>query len=437
MTTLHQRLTLFYVLLLLLRLTATGQDDSSLTFSREAAIESAVRNNPELSVAALEIERAKSRLRWAGRLENPELELSSSTDQFGLNEDEGSFEIAFSQRFPVTSRLRDEKTVRKHDVDLAEIEFQVRQRQLAYEVDKAALTLLATERKALLQSQLIELNKGIVTFMANRVELGEMSPLDVTQASLNGQLLDQELGTARAAITDARSRLQKLLGTDPDQTVSISDSLVLSPEAPSSSIDLNAVLQNRPDYASLLAFGDLGRAQLSLATAQRWDDISVKLFASRELAQDAPEGLERNTFAGIGLSIPLPLRNRNEQAIEEAKIDIEKARRARGAKMFEIHSELRAALKAREAAHQLALSASGEALELAKKNFNDFKAAQQTGQASLLQVQQAQTQLLQLENSALEFQKNYHITETEVRFIAGTYPIPQVPAYTNDNSNKK
>jgi cobalt-zinc-cadmium efflux system outer membrane protein len=187
----------------------------------------------------------------------------------------------------------------------------------------------------------------------------------------------------------------------------------------------------------LLAFGDLGRAQLSLATAQRWDDISVKLFASRELAQDAPEGLERNTFAGIGLSIPLPLRNRNEQAIEEAKIDIEKARRARGAKMFEIHSELRAALKAREAAHQLALSASGEALELAKKNFNDFKAAQQTGQASLLQVQQAQTQLLQLENSALEFQKNYHITETEVRFIAGTYPIPQVPAYTNDNSNKK
>ena len=194
MTTLHQRLTLFYVLLLFPSLTATGQDVSSLTFSREAAIESAVRNNPELSVAALEIERAKLRLRWAGRFENPELELSSSTDQFGLNEDEGSIEIAFSQRFPVTSRLRDEKIVRKHDVELAEIEFQVRQRQLAYEVDKAALTLLATERKALLQSQLIELNKGIVTFMANRVELGEMSPLDVTQASLNGQLLDQELG---------------------------------------------------------------------------------------------------------------------------------------------------------------------------------------------------------------------------------------------------
>ncbi len=437
MTTIHRRLTLTYLLFLLLRLTATGQDESILTFSREAAIESAVRNNPELSVAALEIERAKSRLRWAGRLENPELELSSSTDQFGLNEDEGEIEIAFSQRFPVTSRLRDEKTARKHDVELAEIEFAIRQRQLAYEVDKAALMLLAAERKVQLQSKLIELNREIVTFMTSRVKLGEISALDATQASLNGQLLDQELGTARAAITSARSRLQQLLGVDPDSSVSISDSLVLSQDPPDSSIDLNAVLQNRPDYASLLTLSDLGRAQLGLAMAQRWDDIAVKIFVTRELAQDAPEGLERNTFAGIGLSIPLPLRNRNEQAIEEAKIEIEKARRARGAKMFEIHSELRAALKAREAAHELSLSAGGEALELAKKNFIDFKAAQQTGQASLLQVQQAQTQLLQLENSALEFQTNYHITETEVRFIAGTYPLPQPSAYTNDNYNKK
>ena len=81
--------------------------------TRDAAILEAVTKNPELGVAMIEIARAKSRLRWAGKLDNPELELSGSTDQLGANEGESTAEIALSQRFPITSRLRDEKNVRR------------------------------------------------------------------------------------------------------------------------------------------------------------------------------------------------------------------------------------------------------------------------------------------------------------------------------------
>ena len=158
--------------------------------------------------------------------------------------------------------------------------------------------------------------------------------------------------------------------------------------------------------------------------AQRWDDIAVKVFAERERVNDEPGGLERNSLIGIGISIPLPLRNRNEEAIENAKIDIEKARRARGAKAFEIHSDLRKALAARKAAYDLVKKAEEGALPLAKKNFEEFRAAQLNGQASLLQVQQAQAQLLQLETSTLALRNNYHLLDAEVRFLAGTYPIP-------------
>jgi outer membrane protein TolC len=61
---------------------------------------------------------------------------------------------------------------------------------------------------------------------------------------------------------------------------------------------------------------------------------------------------------------------------------------------------------------------------MAKKNFENFRAAQQNGQASLLQVQQAQAQLLQLETSTLALRNSYLLLDAEVRFIAGTYPIP-------------
>src|SRR5690606_1942084 len=122
---------------------------------------------------------------------------------------------------------------------------------------------------------------------------------------------------------------------------------------------------------------------------------------------DAPEGLERNTIVGISLAIPLPLWDRNEEAIDDALIEREKVRRTLQAAVFQLESDLRAALDARKAAYTLARAANGEVPRLAQATFEDFQTAQQSGQATLLQVQQAQEQLVELENSALELMEDY------------------------------
>jgi len=410
---------------------------SAVGLGRDAAIEAALANNLELRVAALEIDRAHSRLRWAGRLSNPELELSGASDFIGEDEDEGGFEIAFSQRFPITSRLKDEKEVRRRDVDIAEIEFRIRQRQLAFEVEKAWIALRAARRSEQASSRLLEVNADISEFLTGRVEVGEASPLDVAQAALNGELLKQQSGKARSAVASAAARLKQLIGSAQDAELGIEEGARFPDSAPPASLEMGAVLRNRPDYSLLLRSEDLGDAQLKLAMAQRWDDIAVRVFLQRDSSVDEPVGIDRNTFAGLGVSIPLPLRNKNQQAIEEAKIDIEKARRARAAKMFSIHSELLRALQARLAAYKLASSARADALPLAMKNLDEFKAAQQNGQASLLQVQQAQSQLLQLENAALDLQKNYDLLDAEVRFLAGTYPIPEADSVSRLGRSSK
>ena len=59
--------------------------------------------NPDLAAARLRIGEALGRSSQAGRLPNPELETSfEHNPQFR----EGKLEIGFSQRFPVTGRLR-------------------------------------------------------------------------------------------------------------------------------------------------------------------------------------------------------------------------------------------------------------------------------------------------------------------------------------------
>ena len=406
-------------------LTFSSITGSAAPLTREAAIKSALTNNLELKVAALEIDRAKSKLRWSGRLSNPEIELSQSDDFIGENEDEGEFELAFSQRFPITSRLADEKEVRHRDVELAEIEYHIRQRQLAFEVEKSWLALSAARRSETATASLIKLNQEVNDFLTDRAKVGEASSLDVMQSAINGKLLEQELGIAKAASAETASKLKQLVGADPTKALNIATSFTFPKSAPPASIKLETVFKNRPDYTRLLTSEDLGQSQLKLAMSQRWDDLAVKVFFQHERSIDEPEGIDRNSLLGVGVSIPLPLRDKNEQAIEEAELDIEKARRARDAKMFSIHSELRRVLEARSAAYKLAKAAREEALPLAKKNLAEFKTAQQNGQASLLQVQQAQSQLSQLESAAIQLQESYELLNAEVRFVAGTYPIPE------------
>ncbi len=387
------------------------------------AIAIALKNNPDLKVAELEIARANSRVRWSGRLDNPELEVTAADDAIGLGDDERTLEVAFSQSFPLTSRLRDETGVRRAQVLLAEAEIAERRRQLAYEVDQASTLLMVSRAKLSVSQKLVQLNTEIVDFMRPLVEKGEASPLDVTQVELTNRSLQQNIGSLKNAERQQALHLAKLLGIDPKTEVRIKRGLQLPLTQPTPAKLSNAELfRRRPDHLLTLAQHDVAQAEALLADAGRWEDISLKVFVEREQAVDAPDGLERNTFTGIGVSIPLPIRQRNEDAIEQARIDIEVAEKSRTAREFNIRSEYEAALHAARDAHALAAEASGTVIELAEKNLADFRTTYEQGQASLLQVQRAQEQLLELHNASLGFVEDYHLSEARLRFVTGNYP---------------
>ncbi|MEQ1840169.1 MAG: TolC family protein, partial [Verrucomicrobiales bacterium] len=175
----------FTILLTLATLLLAGlpviRAEDAVSLARDKAISLAFANHRELKIAALEIKRASSRVQWSGRLENPELELSASDDGVGLDEGEGNYEIAFSQRFPLTAKLKKETSLRRYQVILAEAEIAERRREIAGEVDRAVVELLATREKILLGREGITLNKEIVTFLEKKAKLGEASKLDVIQ----------------------------------------------------------------------------------------------------------------------------------------------------------------------------------------------------------------------------------------------------------------
>lgn len=398
-----------------------GAEESEL-LSTGQAIRLAFEKNRELRIADLEIERAAIRLRWSGRLSNPELEISALGDGIGRNEGESGYEVAFSQSFPLTSRLRDEKNLRQSQVLLAEAEIAERRRQLAAKIDHAIIELLNTRRKSELQGGLDELNSEITTFLKDRAEVGEASPLEAIQSELNGRMLKQSIASLKAEELRQRLALNQLIGIEPDDRREFTGDLDLPDGKPDQRAKLEDIFQKRPDYVLASAKIDEAAAAIALEHSKRWEDVSLRLFLEGDESTDEPVGLERNTFAGVGVSIPLPLRQRNQEGIAQAQVDREAAEKSVDALTFRIRSDYEEAFQQRLAAYQLAAEAAGEVIGLAEKNLEEFRKANQQGQASLLQVQRAQEQVLELRTAALEFITNYHRADARLRKITGSYP---------------
>lgn len=406
----------------LLLVTVVLSADDPVASSRNKAISLALANNRDLKIATHEIERAKTRVRWSGRLENPELQLSVNDDGVGRDEGEGNYEVAFSQRFPLTAKLKRETGLRKYQVILAEAEIAERRRELAGEVDRAFVELLATREKIRIGRKSAALNKEILTFLEEKVKLGEVSKLDAIQANLNGRTIAQEVDLLVTLEKQQRLLLNQHLGLNATSDLRLEGNLDLPGSRPAEHADLEAILQHRPDYILALAKTDESRAAIALEEAKRWEDIALKVFVEGEKAMDDPTGLERNTFAGIGVSIPLPFRNRNQNGIAQAKIDAEAATKGVDAAQFNIRAECEVAYRRRLDSWELASEAGGELLALAETNLAEFRNAYERGEATLIQVQNAQEQVLKLQSTATTFLSDYHLAEARVRYVTGAYP---------------
>ncbi len=92
------------------------------SFTLESAVAYARKNNADLAAARFSIDEASARLLQAGRLSNPEVESELTPNVRGR---EYTFGIGFSQKFPLTNRLRleplESETTLLEITDLSEV----------------------------------------------------------------------------------------------------------------------------------------------------------------------------------------------------------------------------------------------------------------------------------------------------------------------------
>jgi outer membrane protein, heavy metal efflux system len=288
-----------------------------------ALVRQALANNPELKFYAAEIGAAEGALKTAGTIRNPELNTQagykSARDNFGGPSGEGgAWSVSINQRFEYPGRIALRKAIAKGDIDLAGLHLQQFRLTLAARVRTLAYSISIAQERSIAAREVADRFQALSGVLAQRPPAGATPLLErriIDANTLNFQR--QELEAALAAKT-AVAELNQLCGRSADAALQVKAG------------ELNLLemsLQTLVDAARANAFDIRIRQRelaqqgfkVALARNERFPAIAIGPYYLQENA------VEKEHQAGIGISLPLPLWDRNIGNIETSKARQEQA----------------------------------------------------------------------------------------------------------------
>jgi outer membrane protein, heavy metal efflux system len=282
----------------------------------DALVAEALEKNPELKFYDAEITAAKAGRKTAGLLANPQLsgDVGHNAQKFGGLSAEGvAWSVSVVQPLEWPGRIGLRKAIANHDIELAQLGYERFKIALAGRVRTLAYGLFAAQEKSAAATEVAERFKALREVLVQRDPAG-LTPLLETRVieatELNAQ---RKASEAQLATQAALLELNQLRGVSPDTRLSVSQTQLAfrTPEDKSALMTLartnNFELKVRAVELAQQGF------RVDLARNERYPTISVGPSYSEQKA-----GSEEQRIIGVGISLPLPLWNRNKGNIEAA-----------------------------------------------------------------------------------------------------------------------
>jgi len=283
----------------------------------EALVKQALQRNPELNFFVAEIGVAKGAARTAGTIRNPELDSefgykNSRENSGGASGDGAIVALSFSQTFEYPGRIALRKAIANHDVQLAELHLQQFRLTLAARVRTLAYGISSAQQKSVAAHEVASRFQALSDVLAQRPAAGVTPQLEARIIDGNTLTFRREEREAGLTIATALAELNQLCGRPADAPLKIAAATVQF-SAPSLPRLLTAARANAFDIRiRQVEFAQQG-VKVALSKNERFPAISVGPFYSIENA------IDREQRAGLGISLPLPLWDRNLGDIASSK----------------------------------------------------------------------------------------------------------------------
>lgn len=368
------------------------------------AVEYALANNGELKALRAEKEVARAGLERAGLLPNPTLELEAETGALTGSSDESSVSIGLSQEFLTGGKRSKRLVAAERETEAVHHQIADRERLVALEVKSSFLELLFARKRLELARRALGLNNDLLSLTRERFAAGDIPEMEVNLARVEvlrgeGRIIETERG-----LVPLRARLLSLLGMPVEEECDFGGDLERRSLAVAPAELTRLALATRPDLKSLEAARDRGATEVELAEAERIPNLTLGLGYTHERSVDATGAAEektRDNLLGVKISIPIPVFDRNQAGIREARAKkqsadsrLEFARRNAVREVEGDHARLAAAEKAVE------LYATG-ILPRLEENLKLIQEAYQLGEVGILSVIEEQKKYIEVHDGYL------------------------------------
>jgi len=362
--------------------TALAAPPAASALSMGEAVRRALVANPDLSAIRREWEATAGALTQAGLRPNPEGSLLQEDVRHGRRTTTFQVTVPIERggkreaRVAVASRIREQA-----ELGIDQYRADVR----AAVVSRYLEVLLAKERLKLAQESL-SLSSGSADAAGKRVQAGKISPVEETRARVAQAAAQADLARAESDVRTARQRLSSLWGDTVPAYGDVLGSLVLPAEGlPDGFVQQR--LQASPQLRRARLEVERWRAAVALEQARSVVDVAITAGAKR--SQES--GL---TQAVIGISVPIPLFDRNQGNIAEAMRREDKAQDELAAAELRLATDVAQAREQLRAARTEALTLQRDAVPGARSAYQAAAQGFTLGKFSYLEALDAQRTLI-------------------------------------------
>jgi cobalt-zinc-cadmium efflux system outer membrane protein len=388
----------------------------------------ALEHNLELQAMRKEIDAAKALVKQARLRANPKVDLSVSQNITGIDRN-----IDADAMLPLElGGRRDARiAVAQLQVEVREQEFANRERLLGAEVRMKFGDTLAQTLKLALTDELVESNQQSFNLVAARVTEGATPPLEQNMVLVELNRLKSMREGAEGKVEVAMLALRSLIGMPPEDSLRLRgnfDNLI--DQLPTVSETTERALHDRPDLLAARSAENVALAQIQQARSEGRLDASllagyehmifgfpVKGFDDIGRLQPVQGGFDYFKF---GISLDIPVRNKNQGAVEAAVAQSEAAKRRREFGELLVKNEVASAYAEYErAARAMEIFRVG-VQQQARANLDVVRQTYELGSKTLLDYLGEQRRFIEFENDFVDSQLAVYNARVEIQRAAAT-----------------
>lgn len=387
-----------------------------------------LKHHPEIAASGEEISARKAAVRQAGLLPNPFLGLE--VDNFAGRDDLRNFDgaettITASQLIELGGKRGKRQQLSVLEKDLAGFDYQSKKLDVVAAASKAFIQVLAVQEQLNLNNALVNLAEQTFFAVSQRVEAGKVSPVEKARVQVELAVARTEANKAKRRLEAARYRLVSFWSSESVQSMRVDGDLTVMRHITPAEVAKNH-LANNPDQSRWKREIERREAEVSLARSQAVSDATFSLGIRKFQSTN-------DSAMVAGFEIPLPLFDRNQGGIAQARASLGKARQERRSAEMAAQTELFEKGQSLLAAYGEATTLRDEILPEAKNAFEAVETGYREGKLDVLQVLDAQRTLFAVRRQYLQALEDYHLVCTDVKRLVGE-ALEDIPEFKSEKN---